>query len=515
MIRNKLFRILTAYALLSGPSICQGQEADSLMPNVADAWVRKFGDMYYLTGTPCPGDWEMQWVGLWKSRDLVNWSGPMLMFEGEVRDRPMWASEIHRKGDDYYIITTCAAWNPGNTFVVMKAPAQEGPYTFHSFLPKKGLDPSIFVDTDGRSYLLDSEWIAPLDDDWTRITSDFVGHRDNKEGPFLIKSNNEYQRYYARIDDTYFMEMEKSTGDTPYSDCYEECGVVLDGKFLPGHGCITVSPDGSELWYASHVTTGGWETRTLGLAPMEFDADGQPVKSTRDLSSQRIPSRNVACNLAKGRPANASGFKAGCLPSYAVDGVKGSFWTPGEEGLSSDSLYLEIDLLGEFDLEKVVARDPKGKKLGCKVMVSCDRINWNEMGKGRNEAAYVRLKDFSSSSPEVGEVEIFRKNYHMPQRDALVATLDASNMEEFNVPTTGIFDIEYTVQSASNDSSWNLYDNGNLIATEKVASTGPDGKRSRIISFGIPLSANRSHQFRIVPCGGDFSIGTISVYSLK
>ena len=505
--------IILAIALISGVQFTTyAQEEFPLAPRIADAFIQKYGDWYYMTGTPCPGDWEMQWVGLWKSRDLVNWSGPMLAFEGDPRDRPMWASEIHRKGDEYYIITTCNTWNPGNTFMVQKAPAPDGPYSFYSFLPKRGLDPSIFVDTDGRSYLLDSEWIAPLSDDWTRITNDYVGNRANKEGPFMVKSDNDYLRFYARIDPTYYMEMEALKADNPYSTDYVEQGEVLTGPWLPGHGCITVSPDGSELWYAAHANTdGSWETRALAIDPMRFD-EGRPVPTSRNDQPKPAPSISRTVNLARGKVANSTAFASGHEPRKAIDGDKSTWWEAVVTPADTIAPYLEVDLMGEFLIDGIAARTPDKKKADAEVTVSCDRINWSAPSSDRT-ARYVR---FTPASPcRIADVEITRVPYHIPSRGKEVASFSMTDDVKFTVPATGLYDIEYVVESRALDSSWALYDNLTLVARESVANTGPAGNNTRIISFDVPLSADRVHNFKLVPLSGDYTIQKITVYSQK
>ena len=508
---NKGLTILFGMALLSG-GLCtiHAQEEFPLAPRVADAYIQKYGDWYYLTGTPCPGDWDMQWVGVWKSRDLVNWSGPVLAFEGEVRDRPMWASEMHRKGDDYYIITTCNTWNPGNTFMVQKAPSPDGPFTFHSFLPKKGLDPSIFIDTDGKSYLLDSEWIAPLDDDWTRITNEFIGHRDNKEGPFMVKSDNDYLRFYARIDPTYYMEMESLKGNSPYSVDYVEQGEVLTGPWLPGHGCITPSPDGSELWYAAHANTdGSWETRALAIDPMRFES-GRPVPTSRNDMAKPAPSLSRKVNLAHGKVANSTAFLAGHEPHKAIDGNRATWWEAVVNPVDSVAPYLEIDLMGEFLIDGIAARTPDKKKSDAEVVVSCDRINWMAPSSDR-AARYVRF--LPKSDCRIADVEISRVPYHIPSRGKEIASFASGDQMKFTVPATGTYDIEYVVESRDLNSEWALYDNSTLVARSNVAHTGPAGNNTRIISFDVPLSSDREHNLKIVPVAGDYTIEKITIYS--
>ncbi len=522
-------------AVLSVGAMTAQTFQNPLTPRMADGCVAKFGNFYYLVGTPCPGDLNMQWTGVWKSRDLVNWSGPYLAFEGDERDRPMWASEIVHKGEQYYIITTCNTWQAGCTMMLQKAPTPLGPYVLHSHLKKKGLDPNIFVDTDGRSYLLDSEWIAPMNSDWNWLDGEFLGHRDTKEGPFMVKNNNRYLRFYARIDDNYTLEMESYEGDNPYTDDYRFQGEFFKGVHYPGHGCVVASPDGTELWYASHWMTQGWESRKLSIDRFGFDEEGMPIPSTRKVEEQPVPSYDKQKNnIAPGKPANSSQPS----PLAAFDGKMETCW---QSGPVDQNGFLELDLMGEFAIDQVQVAFPQKSTFSCQLMASCDRLNWRPLGEvapkqakkvsvGGDDAfcRYLRLKNFDTPNVQIAEVQVFQKIRKMPmptgrnvelnQGDSIVS-LKRGQWYDYpvvDIPATGRYDVVFSVRSLqTRHNRFSLYFDEQRVCDESVAHTGVADNWAQIIAFDTHLEAGQPHRIRLVADEGDFEVKQIKFIEIE
>lgn len=122
-----------------------------------DPSICRVGEDYYLvtsTFSYFPG------VPIFHSTDLVNW-----MQLGHVLDRPeqldveglgisrgIFAPTIQYNNGLFYMITTLVD-NGGNFLVTTKDPA--GPWSNPVWLPEvNGIDPSIFFDEDGRSYII-------------------------------------------------------------------------------------------------------------------------------------------------------------------------------------------------------------------------------------------------------------------------------------------------------------------------------------------------------------------------
>ena len=503
MIRKAFIASVFVLALsLARPAAGQ-TFTNPLQPRVADCFVAKFGDFYYLVGTPCPGDWELQWTGVWKSRDMVQWSGPVLAYEGDLRDRPMWASEIYHHGDAYFMVTTCNTWNAGCTMMLQKAPTPMGPYTLHAHLPKHGLDPGIFTDTDGQAYLLHSSWITPLDSLWTKVTGENRGVAGNTEGHFIIKNGNRYLRFFSRIIPGYPMEYE--VADEPYVAEYEGKGVVYSGVFDPGHGSITVSPDGTQLWIASHYNTRGWGSRALAMDPIRFDACGMPVPVVRDTCPQPVPSfLHMGADIAPGKFVNASGTLTGNDPLRVIDGDPSTAWRTEE--------YLEIDLAGEFEIGEVVLDFPDKGAYEWTVLSSVDRCTWKKGHDGF--CRYLRIVD--CSAPAVSGLHVYPVVKPFPVWSSSVRSADTTAFRlergtqyrpQLEVPVSGTYDVVYRLKALEGlHNAWSLYDGDRCLALERVATTGMEDNLTQVITFSVPLAAGR-HDFRLIGEEGavDFS----------
>lgn len=494
-----------------------------LLPRAADCYVAKFGDWYYMTGTPCPGSWTMDWVGIWKSRDLINWSGPYFAYFGDSIAQPMWASEIYHRENHYYMLTVCHTWSPGNCLMIQEAENPLGPYHLYAKLPKEGLDPSIFVDTDGKSYMLCSENIAELSDDWKKITSPYIGHRDNKEGTFMLKSQDKYMKFFARIDQYYPMEVQYSASATPYTDDYhpEGVSVVYSGLHCPGHGCITISPDGTETWFASHYTTGGWEDRWLAIDRMNFSKTGKAIPTVRCEKGQLAPNmNNVNADMANNKLFNST-----------IGNGK------------------EVDLLGEMPIGSVNVLFNKKQKISLELQGSVDRINWKTIDSqimsdsavqvsfnvDGNYYRYLRAVPFLSknkslqtfSEGTIATLQVYASDYPIviPQYDKVVSLIpekqvvrsgEIVDLGSCNLSASQRYDIVHKVATMDKwGASWELYDNGKLVTKERVGNTGVADNRTDMITFGADLGSDKYHHFTLKVTSGNLTLDKVSIVPLK
>ncbi len=124
-----------------------------------DPAVTRVGDRYYLVNSTFayfPG------IPVFESEDLVHWRllghaidrPGQLDFSGLGTSRGVFAPSIAHHGDTFYIFNT-AVDNGGNYYVTAKDPA--GPWSDPVWLKDvDGIDPSLFIDDDGRAYLLNN-----------------------------------------------------------------------------------------------------------------------------------------------------------------------------------------------------------------------------------------------------------------------------------------------------------------------------------------------------------------------
>lgn len=125
-----------------------------------DPSVTRVGDDFYLvtsTFSYFPG------IPVFHSRDLVNWTQignaidrpEQLDFKKLGLSRGVFAPTIQAKDGIFYILNTCVDCG-GNFVITAKNPA--GPWSDPVWLPdlEGGIDPSLFFDEDGRSWILNN-----------------------------------------------------------------------------------------------------------------------------------------------------------------------------------------------------------------------------------------------------------------------------------------------------------------------------------------------------------------------
>lgn len=121
-----------------------------------DPSITRAGDDYYLINSTFayyPG------IPVWKSRDLVHWKQignaidrpNMLDFSGLATSRGVFAPDISSHDGLFYIINTCVDCG-GNFLITAKDAA--GPWSDPVWFDFGGIDPSIFWDDDGKSWIV-------------------------------------------------------------------------------------------------------------------------------------------------------------------------------------------------------------------------------------------------------------------------------------------------------------------------------------------------------------------------
>ena len=138
-----------------------------------DPSVTRVGDTFYLvhsTFSYFPG------IPVWRSKNLVDWEQignaidrpDMLDFKKLGMSRGVFAPTIQAKDGVFYILNTCVDCG-GNFLITAKNPA--GPWSDPVWLPalEGGIDPSLFFDADGRTWILNN---GPPEG-----TPEYQGHR--------------------------------------------------------------------------------------------------------------------------------------------------------------------------------------------------------------------------------------------------------------------------------------------------------------------------------------------------
>lgn len=203
--------------VMSADTIHAGLKTHDRALYIKSGWIRDpyitLGpdDIYYLTGTqPREGDpreaknpyniglGDQSIVGdqvrVWRSKDLVSWEslGPVFTVDDTMQartgkklsNRYIWAPEVHWLGNRWALVH-CPARH--SSLVLSAGAALKGPWTY----PMKGSmgrrhDPSLFIDTDGRRYMLwGNTFVAALSADLTSYVGDPVriDPSDSRPGP--------------------------------------------------------------------------------------------------------------------------------------------------------------------------------------------------------------------------------------------------------------------------------------------------------------------------------------------
>ncbi|MER7488515.1 family 43 glycosylhydrolase [Streptomyces sp. NPDC126497] len=275
----------------------------------ADPDVRYMDGRYWIYPTTdgFPG-WGGTRFKAFSSRDLVHWEdhGVILDLGPDVSwaDRNAWAPAIAERDGKYYLYF-CAEQQIG----VAVADSPAGPFTDALGKPLisrtqfdgQMIDPAVFTDDDGRSYLYWGNghgYVAPLDDDMVSFDAARVKDitpRNFREGSFVVKRDGTYYLMWSE-DDTRSEDyhVAYATGPSPLGP-WTGRGTILSkrpeyGILGTGHHSVVNAP-GTDDWYIVYHRfalngpgkPGGDGThRETTVDRLEFAADGsiEPVVPT-------------------------------------------------------------------------------------------------------------------------------------------------------------------------------------------------------------------------------------------
>ncbi|MEU0114087.1 family 43 glycosylhydrolase [Streptomyces bobili] len=273
----------------------------------ADPDIVRFGDTFYLYPTTDGFEgWSGTQFKAYSSTDLVHWKdhGVILDLGPDVSwaDSRAWAPAMEERNGKYYFYF-CADANIG----VAVSDSPTGPFkdALGKPLLKAGdhrgqmIDPAVFTDDDGRSYLYwgnGRAYVVPLNDDMVSFDASKVTDitpSGYNEGTFVIKRKGTY----------YFMWSENDTRDENYQVAYAtgssptgpwtKQGVILEkdlslGVKGPGHHSVVHVPNTDDWYIAYHrfaIPGGDGTHRETTIDKLEFDADGQLKKVVPTLGS--------------------------------------------------------------------------------------------------------------------------------------------------------------------------------------------------------------------------------------
>lgn len=361
-----------------------------------DPSVIRVGDDYYMANSsfiffPC--------IPISHSRDLVNWeiighaiSNPEWAKIDELEGgRGYWAPDISYKNGRFYVTATYRMNETGSVIrrqIIVSSDRPEGPYSEPFYIDEDGIDPSLFHDDDGRTYMLLNRGarICEIDLENKKQLSPatLLYYGDQKrapEGPHILKKDGWYYLFLAeggtgeghRITVARSRQLMGNYEPCPYNPIMRQW--VGDAPIQRcGHGKPVMT--GSGEWYmvylCGRMIDGKYSMlgRETALDPVTWTPDGWPIVNQLNgpSSHQRKPkiSENTLCHsIAKD---NGEGFGEDRL-SYdfmtprtpSPDGIKVNHGTLKLKG----SLY-DLDLMSA---KNIVVRRQTAFRFECSVVM--------------------------------------------------------------------------------------------------------------------------------------------------
>jgi GH43 family beta-xylosidase len=332
---NPAFAALVAMLWLGGATAATAAEsADSftnpLLPSGPDPWVVREREYYYYMHTL--GDR----LAIWKTRNIADlknaerktvWMPP----PSGPNARSIWAPELHRIDDKWYIYYTAAASGHDDdahrgVFVLENASADPLHGEWRDWgrinTAHPGIDGTTFRYRD-RRYFVYSPYvgpdsvlaIAPMHDAATLSGPEVIiarpdqawekrGGRQILEGPeFLLGPTGDLFLIYSASacwSDDYALGMLRApAGSDPLdAGAWRKPPTPVftkspeNGVFAPGHNGFFTSSDGREHWIIYHANPGPdmkcTPQRAPRIQPFQFGADGAPVFGKPAGPDQRI-----------------------------------------------------------------------------------------------------------------------------------------------------------------------------------------------------------------------------------
>lgn len=348
----------------------------------ADPNIVRFGDTYYIYATTDGiAGWGSTKFKVWSSKNLVDWTehdtildlGPDISWA----DSNAWAPAAIEKDGKYYFYFS-AQQNIG----VAVSDSPLGPFTDPIGKPlvskadyngAQQIDPAVFTDDDGQSYLYwgnGSAYVVPLNADMTsydvskRVKLD--GLTNFREGLFMNKRAGKYYLSWS-IDDTRSenYRVGYAMGDSPTGPWVNKGEILTKDTKLgilgTGHHSIIQVP-GTDDWYITYhrfgMPGGDGMHRETTIDRMHFNEDGTIKKVVPTLESVDPLAYEGAAPQAAVSNAGSNGWygKGAALTLTGGDGVKRlqyrigeGDWTTYEGPVTLDAGAYGIDYRAQGD----------------------------------------------------------------------------------------------------------------------------------------------------------------------
>ncbi len=277
----------------------------------ADPHLTSVNGRYYLYPTTDGyAGWSGTYYKAFSSPDLVNWTdhGVILDHGPDVSwaDNSAWAPAVAAKNGRFYLYFSggLASGDTGKHIGVAVADSPTGPFRDALGRPliRSGqysgqmIDPMVFTDDDGQSYLYWGQGVArvvPLNPDMVSFDPArvrVITPPEYNEAAFVLKRGGTYYFMWSENDTrSEDYRVAYATGPTPLGP-WTKHGVVLQKRLDlgikgPGHHSVVRAP-GTDTWHIAYhrfaVPAGNGTNREVTIDRMEFNADGtiRPIVPT-------------------------------------------------------------------------------------------------------------------------------------------------------------------------------------------------------------------------------------------
>jgi xylan 1,4-beta-xylosidase len=273
-----------------------------------DPSVVRVGDDYYMVNStfiffPC--------IPVSHSRDFVNWeiigyaiTNPKWAALDELEGgRGYWAPDISYHDGRFFITATYRLNDTQAVYrkqIIVSSDKPQGPYSEPAIIDEDGIDPSIFVDDDGRKYMLLNRGarIFELNKECTKQISKaqllyYGDYKRAPEGPHLLKKDGFYYLFEAEGGTGMGHRITVSRSQNlygPYKPCPYNPIMRQNDDSAPllrcGHGKPVKTQDGQwfMVYLCARTYNGKYSIlgRETALDPITWTADGWPIVNNLD-----------------------------------------------------------------------------------------------------------------------------------------------------------------------------------------------------------------------------------------
>jgi beta-xylosidase len=301
---------LTIITLFHSTITLAQRSGNPIIPDlIADPSIVEINDTFYCYATTDGYNQGLATSGppvVWTSTDFVNWRFKGMLFPAAVAQLYWAPSTVTKVKGKYYLYPTintniyaAVANSPAGPFHVLNgadtfaAPGAPTPMvTLKGPKGTKGIDAEVFIDDDGKAYMVWAQrGAARLHDDMVTLDTTVVINTKRSgysEGPFLFKRKGIYYYLYTlsgHENYQYAYIYSKVSPLGPFEFPENDIIATTDhakGIYGPGHGSV-FKVKGTDNYYFAYLEFGrGSTNRQVWVDKLTFNEDGtiQPVALT-------------------------------------------------------------------------------------------------------------------------------------------------------------------------------------------------------------------------------------------